>query len=108
TVAKQVQKEGETGWKETVATKAGAKVNYLVTYKNTGTTTQNNVVLKDVLPKGVSYVAGTTYVANATNPNGLRLGASSDKVTTTGINIGNYAPGAAAYIKFTAKVDTND
>jgi uncharacterized repeat protein (TIGR01451 family)/LPXTG-motif cell wall-anchored protein len=108
TVSKQVQKDGETGWKESVDAKPGDKVNYLVTYKNTGSTTQKNVVLKDTLPKGMSYVSGTTYVANATNPNGLLLGASSDKVTTTGINIGNYAPGAAAYIKYTAKVASND
>lgn len=108
TVSKQVQKEGETGWKESVTAKPGEKVNYLVTYKNTGTTNQNNVVLKDTLPKGTEYVSGTTYVANATNPNGLLIGKNSDTATTTGMNIGNYAPGAAAYVKFTAKVSAND
>lgn len=108
TVTKQVQKTGESGWKESVDVKPGDSVNYLVTYKNTGTTNQNNVVLKDTLPQGMSYVSGTTSVANATNPNGLVLDAASDKVTTTGTNIGNYAPGAAAYIKYTAKVAAND
>ena len=107
TVTKQVRKTGETTWNKTQAVKAGDSVDYLVTYKNTGSTVQNNVVLKDTLPTGVSYVSGTTYVANTANPNGLLLDQKSDTATTTGSNIGNYAPGAAAYIKFTAKVGAN-
>jgi len=108
TISKQVHKTGTTGWKETDAVNAGDNVDYLITYKNTGTTMQNNVVLKDVLPEGISYVSNTTYVANTTNPDGLLLDAQSDKVTTTGVNIGNYGPGAAAYVKFTAKVAGSD
>ena len=108
TVSKQVRKEGTTAWSETVATNPGDKVEYLVTYKNTGTTNQDNVMLKDTLPQGISYDPSTTYVANSTNPNGMHLDAASDTITTSGINIGNYAPGAAAYVKFTAKVADND
>jgi len=108
TISKQVHKTGTTGWKETDAVNAGDNVDYLITYKNTGTTMQNNVVLKDALPQGISYVSHTTYVANTANPNGLLLDAQSDKATTTGVNIGNYGPGATAYIKFTAKVASSD
>jgi len=105
TVSKQVHKTDTTGWKETEAVKPGDSVDYLVTYKNTGTTDQNNVVINDILPAGVTYTSGTTSVANATNPSGIKVG---DNVTKGGINIGNYSPGAAAYIKFTAKVADND
>lgn len=108
TVSKQVHKTGTTGWKENETVKPGDKVDFLVTYKNTGTTLQNNVVLKDTLPQGLSYVSHTTYVANTANPDGLLLDAKSDTATTSGVNIGNYAPGAAAYIKLTAKVANND
>ena len=108
TVSKQVHKTGATGWKENDTVKPGDKVDFLVTYKNTGTTLQNNVVLKDTLPQGLSYVNHTTYVANTANPDGLLLDAKSDTATTSGVNIGNYAPGAAAYIKLTAKVANND
>lgn len=108
TVSKEVRKKGDATWTETKAVNPSDEIEYLVTYKNTGTTNQNNVVLKDTLPQGVTYIPGTTYVANATNPQGLLLDANSDKATTTGINIGNYAPGAAAYIKFTAKVASNE
>jgi len=105
TVTKQVHKTGTTGWKKTEALKAGDSVDYLVTYKNTGTTSQNNVVINDLLPKGVTYTAGTTKVANTTNPSGIAVG---DNITKGGINIGNYGPTATAYVMFSAKIDAND
>jgi len=105
TISKQVRKSGTKDWVETVAVNDGDSVDYLVTYKNTGTTVQNDVVINDILPNGVSYTAGTTYVANTTNPNGLKVG---DNITKGGINIGNYAAGAAAYVKFSAIVSRNE
>lgn len=105
TISKQVHKTGVEGWKETDAVNAGDSVDFLITYKNTGTTDQNNVVINDILPKGMTYTAGTTYVANTTNPNGIKVG---DGITDGGINIGNYAAGAAAYVKYSATVVAND
>lgn len=105
TVTKQVRKTGTTDWKTSTSVNPGDSVDYMITYKNTGTTQQNDVVLKDVLPKGISYTAGTTMVANSTNPNGIKV---SDNLTKNGINIGNYAAGATAYVKFSAKVASND
>ena len=102
TLSKQVHKTGATGWKETEALNIGDSVDYLITYTNTGTTTQNDVVVSDILPAGITYTDGTTYVANGTNPNGIKV---SDNLTkASGINIGNYAIGTNAYIKFSAKV----
>ena len=101
TVTKQVHKTGTTGWEKSEAVSAGDSVDYLITYNNTGTTDQNDVVINDILPAGISYVDGTTFVANDTNPDGIPV---SDNITKGGINIGNYAAGANAYVKFTAKV----
>lgn len=101
TVSKQVRKTGSKEWTEKVTVNPGDKVDYLIGYKNTGTTQQNNVVVKDTLPKGVSYVNGTTMLKNALNPDGKKV---SDNVTTNGINISNYTPGSNAYLWFTAKV----
>ena len=108
TVTKEVRKTGETTWSKSKAVKAGDEIEYLVGYTNTGTTAQNNVVLKDTLPKGVTYKAGTTTIIDAKNPKGLLLDAKSDNATTSGINIGSFTAGSNAYIKFTAKVDEND
>ncbi len=106
TVSKQVRKTGSTTWSESVAAKAGDTVDYQIEYKNTGTTEQTDVIVKDALPKGVSYVAGSTYLKNASSPSAKNV--SDNLVTNTGINIGSYTPGSNAYIKFTAKVTAED
>lgn len=104
-VQKTVRVNGasDTTFKENVAAKPGDKVDYQIYFKNTGSTQLKDVVIKDTLPAGVTYVPGTTQLYNA---NGLRTVA--DGVTTSGINIGGYLGGAEAYIKFTAKIGAND
>jgi uncharacterized repeat protein (TIGR01451 family)/LPXTG-motif cell wall-anchored protein len=90
-------------FKENVSAKAGDKVDYQIYFKNTGGTQLNDVVIKDALPAGVSYVPGTTYLHTASK--GTRQVA--DGITAAGLNIGNYAAGASAYLKFTAQVNQN-
>ena len=106
TVSKQVRASGTENWNETAAVNPGDSVDFLVTYKNTGTTRQNDVVVSDVLPTGMTYVADSTHVVNSTNPNGLRV--SNNIVTNGGINIGDYDARATAYVKFSARVAAND
>ena len=102
TVEKQVREHGTSDWKESITAQPGQTVDYLVQYKNTGTTRQNDVVIKDQLPKGMTYVNGSTKVANSNNPNGIAV---DDGITTeSGINIGNYEAGANAFVMFSAKV----
>lgn len=105
TIEKQVRKAGTTTWSENVSVKAGDTVDYQIQYKNTGTTEQKNVVIKDKLPKGLTYVAGSTYLKNASNPSAKQV---SDNLTKDGINIGHYTPGSNAYLKFSAKVTAKD
>lgn len=102
---KQVRKVGDATWTKSVNVNPGDQVEYLLGYKNTGETQQNNVIMRDELPQGVSYVAGSTYLKNAANPSYTKV---SDNLTTaTGININGYTPGSNAYVKFTAKVSDN-
>lgn len=104
-VQKTVRIEGaeDKTFKESVAVKPGDKVEYQIAFKNTGGTQLNDVVIKDTLPKGVSYVADSTYLHTAKN--GTRKVA--DGITTNGLNIGDYAAGANAFIKFTAVLNKN-
>lgn len=105
-VNKQVRKVGTSEWKETLNAKKGDTVEYQIEYKNTGTTQQNNVVIKDNLPKGLNYVAGSTTLKNASNPVAKTV---SDNLTKKdGINIGNYTPGSNAFIRFKATVSEKD
>ena len=104
TVAKTVSAHGANQYSENVNAKAGDLVDFKIEYKNTGTTVQNNVVIRDTLPAHLTYQAGTTYYADSTT-NGQWKAVSADTVTKQGITVGNYTAGANAYVKFTAKVD---
>lgn len=101
-VEKQVRVAGSTSWSKSVEAKIGDTVEYQVQYKNTGTTTQNNVVLKDTMPSSIVYTAGSSVLKNNTYPAGTKV--SDNIVTAGGINIGNYSSGSNAYMKLGAKV----
>jgi uncharacterized repeat protein (TIGR01451 family)/LPXTG-motif cell wall-anchored protein len=105
-VAKTVSTFGANNFVESVTAKPGDQVEYKIAYKNTGSTRQDNVVIKDQLPAGVEYVAGSAKLANSES-NGYQS-VSDNIVTNTGINIGSYAEnGGNAFVKFTAKVTDN-
>lgn len=99
TFKKDVRASGTKEWKDAVSVAPGAKVDYLLTYTNTGSTQQNDVVLKDQLPQGMNYVPGSSKLTNASNPNGKVVG---DGISTTGLNIGNYTAGSNAFLVFSA------
>jgi uncharacterized repeat protein (TIGR01451 family) len=103
TVDKYVRVKGQAEWKTSVNAKLGDTLQYEIAYHNTGNTTQNDVEFRDQLPKGISYVAGTTKLKSGNYPNGLNV--TSNALVTDGITVGDYAPGAAAYVMFEAKVD---
>jgi len=107
TVQKQVRKTGDKDWLKTVDTKPGDEVEFLIDYKNTGNTTQTDVLIKDTLPNGLDLVKGSVKLANA-NTNG-KYGTVSDRITDTyGMNIGSYANGATARVALKAKVDVKN
>jgi uncharacterized repeat protein (TIGR01451 family)/LPXTG-motif cell wall-anchored protein len=106
-VTKQVSKSGENKYAETVNVQPGGEVEYKINYKNTGTMQQDNVVIKDKLPAGMSYVNGSTQVSNATT-NNQWTPIANDAVVARGINLGSYAPGGGVYVKFKAKVAAAD
>lgn len=105
-VNKLVSKHGENKWVDNYHAKPGEKVDYLIEYRNTGDTQQNDVTIRDTLPKGMSYVNGSTLYGTSANPAGVK--ASDNIANGTGINIGSYMPGAGTWVMFSAKVDSND
>jgi uncharacterized repeat protein (TIGR01451 family) len=75
--------------------KVGDTITYSVVVKNAGTVKATNVIFKDTLPDGTSYVADTFKVdgtAVAGDP-------------TTGVNIGDIDPGASKIVTFDVLVD---
>ena len=104
TINKMVQLKGGSTWAEDVTAKAGDTVRYRIQFKNTGNTTLKDVVVRDVLPAGMTYVKGSTVLYNAANTNGKTLG--DGIVSAAGMNIGDYAKGTEATIYFYATVNT--
>lgn len=101
-VAKTVSTHGANTYGETVTAKAGDTVDFKIKYLNTGTTPQN-VTIRDQLPAGLEYVPGSTSYSSSLTGNQWKA-ANYDTVTKQGLGIGAFAPNAAGYVKFSAKV----
>ena len=106
TVTKQVRLSGTTTWANSTTAKIGETVEFLVGYTNTGDVTENGVSITDKLPTGLTYVAGSSNLKNANNPNGKAV--NDDIMTALGINTGNYAGGANVSVKFSSKVSIDN
>ncbi len=98
-IDKQVRVKGQTEWKTSNTAKPGETLEYQIAYKNIGNSVQEEVLIRDNLPPKMKYVKGSTKLKNS---NGVK--SVADGVTTTGIIVGNYAPGGAAYVLFEVKV----
>lgn len=102
-IDKFVRVKGQTNWTTTNTAKPGDTLEYQLAYKNTGNTVHNDVLIRDNLPPKMQYVAGSTKLKNSAGTKSV-----ADGVTTTGIVVGDYNPGAAAYVLFEAKVPAAD
>lgn len=100
-VTKQVSKKGENKWQDKIVAKPGEVVDFRIGYDNTGSMQQDNVVVKDALPVGMSYVGGSTVLKSAKVPSGAT---QPDAVATNGLNIGSFTANSNAYVTLSAKV----
>ncbi len=106
-IVKDVRKSGTTTYGQTASVNPGDKVDFRITFKNTGETTLENVIIKDTLPAGMTYVAGSAKLQNSNYvyPNMYSL---NEKLFSEGSNIGSYTVGVNAFVTFTAIVNSND
>lgn len=109
TVKTMVRLTGEKEWSEVVDAEIGDQVEFQIEYNNTSTETQNDVMIRDILPGNLKYVAGTTKLYNYNHQNWATLTPDGD-IVTRGVNIGSYVgspdgtQGGNAFIRFTAEV----
>ena len=102
-IQKTVSKAGANQFGETTSANAGDTVDFTLKYKNTGTTQQDGITIRDALPAGFTYVNGSSYFANSTTSFAWKP-VGNDDLTKNGLKFGSYAPGAAVYVKFSAKI----
>ena len=68
-------------------------------WRNLGDQQQDNVSVKMLLPDGVTLVPNTSVLVTSKTPTGASI--SDDLVTSTGVNLGSYAPGGNFIVQFT-------
>lgn len=104
-VEKKVRIKGTKEWSEAVNAQVGDEVEYQIEYVNLLSDTVNDVMIRDILPNNVEYVAGSTVLYNSNHQDGVAI--SEDTLTTSGLNIGTHAAKANSYLRFTGKVVDN-
>lgn len=85
--------------------KAGDEITFKVRYDNTGTMDQLNVVVKDTLPEGLTYIPGSAMLYNNNLTEGKAV--NDDIIAENGMNIGDYA-GGSGWAEVTYKAKVND
>ena len=93
----------------------GDTVQYLIEFTNTSASTigdaDHNVIIKDFLPEGLSYVSGSAKLTNSNAPEGSMFEdgwMTPVAQSVAGVKIGSYGPQANAYVTFSAKIPDND
>lgn len=105
TLTQQVRLVGSSTWSNTVDAKVGDKVEFWIQYQNTSDKNQMNVMIRDILPQSLRYIDGTTKLWSADYDGFVH---NENTITTTGFNIGHYAPEANAHVRFQAEVVADD
>lgn len=98
----EVRKKDETEpkWADRVYVEPGERIRFRIGIRNMSSKMFRNLTLRDILPTGLSYINGSTRIYNPKHPQGVTL--SDNIITDNGINIGDYLPGANAWIYFDA------
>lgn len=102
-ISKTVRKAGSGSFSENITVNPGDKVDYQLYFKNTGGLNQTTVSIKDMLPAGMTYVAGSTWVHDSKGTRQV-----PDGIAQGGMSMGSYLANGDVYVKFTAQVATND
>lgn len=90
---------------DSLTVKAGDEVTFKIRYENIGTMDQLNVVMQDILPSGLEYIAGSATLYNNNFTEGKAV--NDDLVTDHGMSIGDYA-GGSGWAELTYKALVSD
>ena len=100
TIEVRKKDEAEPIWGDKVYAIPGESFRFRIGVSNMSSEMFKNLTLRNILPTGLSYISGSTQIYNAKHPKGVTL--SDNIITDMGVNIGDYAPGANAWIYFDA------
>ncbi|PIQ75630.1 MAG: hypothetical protein COV84_00005, partial [Candidatus Portnoybacteria bacterium CG11_big_fil_rev_8_21_14_0_20_40_15] len=98
TIVKQVRNvtENQFQFSDSIGAKPRQTLEFSIKVTSTGNVAINNVIVRDMLPDRLLYIAGSTYV------DGFFV---SDGITSGGINIGTINAGASKTVTFRVNVE---
>jgi uncharacterized repeat protein (TIGR01451 family) len=103
-ITKQVEKASESDkWAGSNTANAGDTLRYKLSYQNSGDSTENSVVISDVLPKNLTLVPDTTHIITTKD-----VVDTTNHITSGGLDVGNYEAGAGVTVTFEAKLPAAD
>ncbi len=102
-ISKTVSKENDQNYVEEIKVKPGDVLDFKIDYENTGTINQLQIKAYDSMPKGLSYVSGTSFFKANFNTEGNFI---SDNLFNGGANLGDFKPGDT--MSLTYKVEVAD
>ncbi|MBI1944390.1 MAG: DUF11 domain-containing protein [Deltaproteobacteria bacterium] len=82
---------------------AGEVLNYLLRVENDGSAAATNARIRDQLPAGVSYVAGST--TNTCGVSSVDVGGTSPVLQGSGLNVGTLSIGERCEVRFRVVID---
>lgn len=99
-----VRVDGSQRWQHDINAQPGDRIQLRLAYANDGTTDQNDVVLRNVLPREMVYIDGSSRLQNSSNPDALAIG---DGINAGGVNIGSYSANSNAFLYLEAEVSSS-
>lgn len=103
-VTKEVSQTGKNDFKENVNAKAGDVVDFRIHYKNTGTMTQENVSIRDDLPKNLEFIDGSAKYFSSKTDGAWKPISDTDAIVTSGVDFGAFGAGGGMYVALKARV----
>lgn len=88
---------GETAEHSPVQAAPTQTIGFVLRVRNTSATSLTNVTLRDVVPQGITAIAGSVRIGGV---------AASDILTSSGLNIGTLVSGQEAVVTFSGRVVT--
>ncbi|MCC7072306.1 MAG: DUF11 domain-containing protein, partial [Deltaproteobacteria bacterium] len=82
---------------------AGETLNYILRVENDGSAAATNVLVRDQLPTGVSYVTGST--TNTCGVSSTDVGGTSPVLIGAGLNVGTLTIGERCEVRFRVVID---
>lgn len=104
-ISKTVSKENDGNYVEKIIVNPGDVLDFKIDYKNTGTINQKAIIAYDHMPKGLTYVNGTSFFKTSFNTQGNFV---SDKLFDGGINLGDFAPNDSMSLTYKVEVSKDE